>query len=56
MSFGEIASTRIISVNFISMGINNIWVDARDLIKTDLVNTQNVVDTQKSYLNIKKAD
>jgi len=52
MSFGEIASTRIISVKFISMGINNQWVDARELIKTDLHNTQNIVDTKKSYSNI----
>ncbi|MEN6619501.1 MAG: bifunctional aspartate kinase/homoserine dehydrogenase I [Rikenellaceae bacterium] len=54
MSFGEIISTKIISVKFISVGINNLWVDARDLIKTDLQNSQNIVDTEASYANVKK--
>ncbi|MFA6334209.1 MAG: bifunctional aspartate kinase/homoserine dehydrogenase I [Bacteroidales bacterium] len=54
MSFGEIASTKIISVKFISIGINNLWVDARELIKTDRQNSQNIVDTKTSYSNIKK--
>ncbi len=54
MSFGEIASTKIISVKFTSLGINNLWVDARELIKTDLHNSQNIVDTKVSYSNIRK--
>lgn len=54
MSFGEIASTKIISEKFTSLGINNLWIDARELIKTDLQNLQNIVDTEKSYSNIRK--
>lgn len=54
MSFGEILSTRIISDKFTSMGTNNIWTDARDIIKTDLHGTQNVVDTEKTFSGIRK--
>ncbi|MEA5004809.1 MAG: bifunctional aspartate kinase/homoserine dehydrogenase I [Rikenellaceae bacterium] len=54
MSFGEVLSTRIISERFASMGINNYWADAREIIKTEPGNSGNVVLKQVSYANIKK--
>ncbi len=54
MSFGEVLSTRIISERFASMGINNYWADAREIIKTEPGSTGNVVLKQVSYANIKK--
>lgn len=54
MSFGEILSTRIIADKFTSMGTNNIWADAREIIKTDLHGTLNVVDTEKTFAGIRK--
>ena len=54
MSFGEIISTRIISVKFISIGINNLWIDARELIRTDLVNSQNLVDMETTCANVRE--
>lgn len=54
MSFGEVLSTRIISERFSSMGINNFWADARDIIKTEPGSSGNVVIKQVSYSNIKK--
>ncbi len=54
MSFGEVLSTRITSERFASMGINNYWADAREIIKTEPGSTGNVVLKQVSYANIKR--
>ncbi|HRT83419.1 MAG TPA: bifunctional aspartate kinase/homoserine dehydrogenase I [Bacteroidales bacterium] len=54
MSFGEILSTKIISERFTSMGINNLWADARELIKTEPCNNGNSVIKLVSYANIRK--
>jgi aspartokinase/homoserine dehydrogenase 1 len=35
VSFGEILSTRIVSAKMSSLGVENVWVDARQLIRTD---------------------
>lgn len=35
VSFGEILSTKIVSAKFASLGVENIWIDARQLIHTD---------------------
>ena len=54
MSFGEILSTKIIADKFTSMGTNNIWTDAREVIKTHPHGKQNVVDIESTYSAIKK--
>jgi aspartokinase/homoserine dehydrogenase 1 len=54
MSFGEILSTKIISERFTSMGINNLWADARELIKTEPCNNGNSVMKLVSYAKIRK--
>lgn len=35
MSFGEILSTRLLAEKLSSLGVENVWKDARELIKTD---------------------
>lgn len=35
VAFGELVSTKIISAYFQSQGLQNLWVDAREIIKTD---------------------
>ena len=35
VSFGEILSTKIVAAKFNSLGIENVWKDSRQLIKTD---------------------
>ncbi|MEZ5425092.1 MAG: bifunctional aspartate kinase/homoserine dehydrogenase I [Pyrinomonadaceae bacterium] len=35
MSFGEILSSRIVSAKFDSLGMENLWTDSRELIRTD---------------------
>ncbi len=35
ISFGELISTRIVSAYLTSLGVENAWVDSRDLIRTD---------------------
>ncbi len=35
VSFGEILSTKIVSAKFSAFGVENVWVDARQLIQTD---------------------
>ena len=35
VSFGEILSTKIVSAKLDSLGIENVWADSRELIKTD---------------------
>ncbi|MCK9626133.1 MAG: bifunctional aspartate kinase/homoserine dehydrogenase I [Bacteroidales bacterium] len=54
VSHGELLSTNIISETLISRGINNKWVDSRDLIKTENVNGQNTVISEKTKENINK--
>lgn len=48
MSFGEILSTKIISLKFTDEGINNRWADSREIIRTQNGNTPITVDN--SYL------
>jgi len=54
MSFGELLSTKIISERFTSLGINNFWADAREMIKTEPNYSGNSVIKATSYANIKK--
>ncbi len=49
MSFGELLSTSVISAKLTSIGINNVWTDARNFIKTKRVNSFNIVDTDETY-------
>jgi aspartokinase/homoserine dehydrogenase 1 len=35
VSFGEILSTRIVSAKLAALGVENVWADARQLIRTD---------------------
>ena len=48
MSFGEIISTKIVSAKFDSLGIENIWKDSRELIKTDSNYNSAAVDFVKT--------
>jgi bifunctional aspartokinase / homoserine dehydrogenase 1 len=65
VSFGEILSTNIVSAKFNALGIENIWKDSRELIRTDsnfafaavdfdVTNQQikNFFETQKAQLYI----
>lgn len=54
MSFGELLSTKIIHAKCASLGMSCRWVDARELIKTDLSGSHNVVNTEATYRNIRK--
>ncbi len=53
-SFGEILSTKIVSAKLESSGIENIWKDSRELIKTDSNFTNAAVDFAKTNENIKE--
>ncbi|MDR0295126.1 MAG: bifunctional aspartate kinase/homoserine dehydrogenase I [Prevotellaceae bacterium] len=53
MSFGELLSTNILKIKFWSLGVNCKWVDSREIIKTNNHQSINVVDTEKTYNNIK---
>jgi len=44
VSLGEMISTKIVSAWLIESGIENIWVDVRDLIKTDNTYREAIVD------------
>lgn len=55
MSYGELLSTKIISDKFSALGINHLWLDSRQLIKTKLQYSQNTVDFKASEKLIKKA-
>ena len=35
IAFGELISTRIVSAYLASIGVENVWVDSRDMIRTD---------------------
>lgn len=55
MSFGEMLSTKILTAKCVSLGMNCKWIDSRELIKTEVVFSHNVVDTDATYKNIHKA-
>ncbi|HEX8638617.1 MAG TPA: hypothetical protein VF692_11180, partial [Pyrinomonadaceae bacterium] len=48
VGFGEILSTRIAAAKFDSLGVENVWKDARELIKTDSNFGFAAVDFQKT--------
>ncbi|MDP3452189.1 MAG: bifunctional aspartate kinase/homoserine dehydrogenase I [Bacteroidales bacterium] len=52
VSYGELLSTTIISAKLSSLGINNIWTDSRELVKTISHNYQNIVDIEATDRNI----
>ncbi len=52
--YGELLSTSIISEKLISLGINNIWTDSRELVKTIRHNNQEIVDIEATYSKIGK--
>lgn len=54
VSYGELLSTTIISAKLSSSGLNNIWVDSRELVKTIYHNSQNIVDIETTNRNITK--
>nr|WP_297306556.1 aspartate kinase [uncultured Flavobacterium sp.] len=51
--FGEILSTTILSYFFNQESIENVWIDSRNLIKTDTTYRDAVVDWVKTENNIK---
>ncbi|HUH26120.1 MAG TPA: aspartate kinase [Flavobacterium sp.] len=51
--YGEIASTTILSYFFNQEGIETIWIDARNMIKTDTTYRDGMVDWEKTENNIK---
>lgn len=51
--FGEILSTTILSYFFNQENIENVWIDSRNLIKTDTTYRDAVVDWVKTENNIK---
>jgi aspartokinase/homoserine dehydrogenase 1 len=54
MSFGELFSTTIIAEKFSSIGMSCKWADARQLIKTEYRQGQNIVKKEETDKNIKK--
>lgn len=48
VSFGELISTTLISGYLNHIGINNVWVDVRDLIRTNENYREGIVDFSKS--------
>lgn len=53
-SCGELLSTKIITLKFLSMGISAKWIDSRDIIRTKWENGVNVVDTAVTNANIER--
>lgn len=53
VSYGEIVSTTILSYFFNEQGIETIWIDARNMIKTDTTYRDGMVDWEKTENNIK---
>lgn len=51
-SCGELLSTKIITIKFLSKGISAKWLDSRQIIKTRFENGLNVVDTGSTNVNI----
>jgi aspartate kinase len=54
VSIGELVSTTIVSAYLNEIGLENIWLDARDLIKTDNKHQEAIVDWELSSSLIKK--
>ncbi len=54
VSFGEILSTKIVAAKFDSMQIENVWVDAREIIKTDSGFGSAAVDFEKTNRTIQE--
>ncbi|UUV22200.1 aspartate kinase [Flavobacterium sp. CBA20B-1] len=52
VSYGEIISTTILSYFFNDQSIENIWIDARNLIKTDTTYRDGLVDWKATEQNI----
>lgn len=58
VSFGEILSTKIVAAKFNSLGIENVWKDSRQLIKTDsnfgyaAVNFEKTNETIKDFFGV----
>lgn len=52
VSYGEIVATTILSYFFNDQGIETIWVDARNLIKTDTTYRDGMVDWEATEQNI----
>lgn len=48
VSFGELMSSKIIAARFVAEGIENVWKDSRELIRTDLNYGNAKVDFEKS--------
>jgi len=53
VSYGEILSTTILSYFFNDQDIDNVWIDARNMIKTDTTYRDGMVDWSKTESNIK---
>lgn len=53
VSYGEILSTTILSYFFNDQNIDNVWIDSRNLIKTDTTYRDGMVDWVKTENNIK---
>lgn len=53
VSFGEILSTKIVSAKFASLGVENVWIDARQLVCTDsnFVNANVDFETTNKKIN-----
>jgi len=54
VSLGEMISTRIVSAWLLESGIENTWVDVRDLIKTDNTYREAAVEWESTELAIKE--
>ncbi|MBX7171988.1 MAG: bifunctional aspartate kinase/homoserine dehydrogenase I [Pyrinomonadaceae bacterium] len=53
VSFGEILSTKIVSAKLNSLGVENVWIDARQLIRTDSNFVNANVDFETTNAKIK---
>ena len=54
VSFGEMLSTKIVAAKFNSLGVENVWKDSRQLIKTDSNFGNAAVDFEKTNELIKE--
>ncbi|REE83495.1 aspartate kinase [Lutibacter oceani] len=52
VGFGELLSTKIISIYLNEIGINNSWIDVRDYIKTDINYRNATVNWEETTINI----
>ncbi len=51
VSYGELLSSKIVSLKLKSLGINHSLIDSREIIKTIKYNSQNIVDAKITYSN-----